>query len=240
MGCCHLIPITGLTDRWRVVARLRSRSGFTLVELMITLLLSAIIIGSIYTAFLSQLRSYTSQEQVAEMQQSLRAGTNQLLRELRMAGYDPSGTGLYGMDPALTDSETCSFTADLNEDGGTPGSGGGQAEVFLYELYDSDSDGVDDALRRTPSGSSVAENIEAIEFYYRLADGTKALNPTALQVTLIRGVEVSMLARASDPDRNYVNTRTYTTAAGVDWGPYNDNYRRRLLINNIICRNLGL
>jgi len=207
---------------------------------MITLVLSAIIIGSIYTAFLSQLRSYTAQEQVAEMQQNLRSGTNQLLRELRMAGYDPQVTGLYGIDQSLTDSTSCSFTADLNENGGSPGSGGGQAEVFLYELYDSDSDGVDDALRRTPGGSAVAENIEALEFYYRLADGTRVLNPTSLQIPLIRGVEVTMLARAGDPDRNYVNTVTYTTASGVDWGPFNDNFRRRLLVNNIICRNLGL
>jgi type IV pilus assembly protein PilW len=63
--------------------------GFTLVEIMIALALSGIVMAAIYTAFLSQQRSYLAQEQVSEMQQNIRAGVDILTREIRMAGCDP-------------------------------------------------------------------------------------------------------------------------------------------------------
>lgn len=153
-----------------------------------------------------------------------------MTREIRMAGFDPSGTGNYNVLAASSDS--FNFTADLNEDGGAPGSG----ETFLYELYDTDA-GVK-ALRRTPNGSAVAENIERLEFYYTLDDGSSSLTPADLDK--IRSVQISILAKAGRPDRNFVNTATYRSASGVDWGPADDNFRRRLLITTVQCRNMGL
>jgi len=204
--------------------------GFTLVEIMVALALSGIVMASIYMAFLSQQRSYLAQDQVSAMQQNIRAGLDIMTREIRMAGFDPSGTGNYNVLAASSDS--FNFTADLNEDGGAPGSG----ETFLYELYDTDA-GVK-ALRRTPNGSAVAENIERLEFYYTLDDGSSSLTPADLDK--IRSVQISILAKAGRPDRNFVNTATYRSASGVDWGPADDNFRRRLLITTVQCRNMGL
>ncbi|MFO7761173.1 MAG: prepilin-type N-terminal cleavage/methylation domain-containing protein [Thermodesulfobacteriota bacterium] len=210
------------------------QKGFTLVELIIAMLISGIVIISIYTAFRSQQRSYLAQEQVSEMQQNIRAGVGLMVNEIRMAGYDPEQTENYGINGTQTDVDTLQFTADLNDDGGSPGSG----EIFLYELYDSDSNGNNDSLRRTPGGSAVANHIEELEFYYIMADESRTLTPA--NPDDIRGVEISILARAAKPDHTFSNTATYTTASGTVWGPYNDSHRRRFHTVTVQCRNMGL
>ncbi len=208
--------------------------GFTLIELMLAMLISGIVIGSIYTAFRSQQRSYLAQEQVSEMQQNIRAGVGLMVSEIRMAGYDPKQTGNYGINDALTDNDTLQFTADTNDDGGNPGSG----ESFLYELYDSSGDGNSNSLRRTPGGAAVANNIEELEFHYTMDDSSQT--PTPVDCDDIRAVEVSILARAGKSDLTFSNTATYTTASNTIWGPYNDNYRRRFHTTTVECRNMGL
>ena len=214
--------------------KIRSKSdhaGFTLVELMITLLISMIVVGSIYTAFISQQHTYIVQDQVSEMQQNLRAGLMLMSMDIRMAGYDGNDTGNYGFTTAT--SSKCVFTADVNDDGGTAGSG----ETFTYELYTPAGAGMT-ALRRIAGQAPIAENIQAIEFYYTLADGTRTTSPA--NTDQIRAVTVSILACAGQRDRKFTNTMTYTTASGATWGPYSDHYRRRLLITTVNCRNMGL
>jgi len=215
--------------------------GFTLVELVITLVVALIVSGAAYAAYVVQQRNSTVQEQVAEMQQNIRAGLDLMTREMRMAGYDPTFSGLYGIVAATPGSLT--FTADLCENGGSPGNCvlGGQSftETFRYELYDSSGDGTNDALRRTPGGSAIAENIEQLEFRYLLGNGVKTAAPLPNQLARITGVEISVLVRADEEDHRHRNTRTYTTASGRILGPFNDKYRRRLHITTLQFRNLG-
>jgi prepilin-type N-terminal cleavage/methylation domain-containing protein len=61
--------------------------GVTLIELLIALSISAILIAGIYRAFIQQQKTYTTQEQVADMQQNVRVSINRLMREIRMAGF---------------------------------------------------------------------------------------------------------------------------------------------------------
>ncbi len=206
-----------------------NQKGFTLVELLIVMMLSGIVIASIYSAFQSQQNSYVAQDQISEMQQNIRVGLDVMTREIRMVGYDPDNTGNYNVLAATSNS--FNFTADMNEDGGLPGAG----ETFLYELYDTDGDGVDDALRRTSGGSAVAQNIEALEFVYLDTD-----NNVTTVGDKIRSVVISILARAAHPDQKYFNSEAYMSYSGALWGPYNDKFRRRLLIQTVNCRNMGL
>lgn len=213
--------------------------GFTLIEIMVALAISGIVMASIYTAFLSQHNNYLAQEQVAEMQQNIRAGVNLMTREIRMAGFDPNGDAKATISAATVGS--ISFSMDLNEDGDTDA--GDAGENATYSLYT--SDGVQ-KLGRT--NQPVAENIEQLEFYYTLADGTQTIAPTASQLADIRNIQISILARAGRADRNFTNTMTYTPASGIPWDlngatagtAPNDNFRRRLLITTIQCRNMGL
>ena len=65
--------------------------GVTLVELLVSLALSLTTIGAIYSIHLVQLNQHRVQEDRMAMQQSVRAALDMLSRELRIAGYDPSG-----------------------------------------------------------------------------------------------------------------------------------------------------
>jgi len=71
-----------------------NQRGFTLIELMVALVLSFILIGAIYQAFVSQQKAYTIQDQVAEAQQNARMALNILLRDIRMAGYGMADGGI--------------------------------------------------------------------------------------------------------------------------------------------------
>src|SRR5512139_2551356 len=64
--------------------------GVTLIELMIALVLTAIIGGALYQGLVNQSKSFVQQDQVAEAMQHCRTATEQILRELRMAGYSMS------------------------------------------------------------------------------------------------------------------------------------------------------
>jgi type IV pilus assembly protein PilW len=61
--------------------------GLTLIELLIALAISAILIAAIYRTFIGQQKSYTVQEQVADMQQNVRVAISKMMREIRMAGF---------------------------------------------------------------------------------------------------------------------------------------------------------
>ncbi|MGB9627790.1 MAG: prepilin-type N-terminal cleavage/methylation domain-containing protein [Thermodesulfobacteriota bacterium] len=61
--------------------------GITLIELLVTLAISAILVAGIYKTFISQQHTYAVQEQVVDVQQNVRIAINQMMRELRMAGY---------------------------------------------------------------------------------------------------------------------------------------------------------
>jgi hypothetical protein len=64
-----------------------SEEGFTLVELAIAITLAMFITGVTYMVYITQQRSYVSQEQVGEMQSSTLVSLNMLTREIREAGF---------------------------------------------------------------------------------------------------------------------------------------------------------
>ncbi len=212
----------------------KNSCGFTLVELMLTMAVSGIIVAAIYSAYMSQQRTYLAQEQVAEMQQNIRAAIDMMTREIRMAGYDPNATADAKIIEALPD--RLSFTMDFNGNGTLmDGSSFEANEKVAYRLNANNTLG-----RTTGNGviaQPVAENISQLEFHYLDAANVATTTPAN-----VRSVQISILARASKPDRDFANTMTYTPASGAtnNWGPYNDNFRRRLLITSIQCRNLGL
>jgi type IV pilus assembly protein PilW len=71
--------------------RIRSilnKKGVTLIELLIVMVIAAITMAGIYRVFISQTKTYAVQDQVMEVQQSVRGAMEILLRDLRMAGFD--------------------------------------------------------------------------------------------------------------------------------------------------------
>lgn len=69
--------------------RIFENRGFTLVEIIVVLFIMAVVSTAVYKLFAQQQRTYTTQDMVVEMQQNVRAAVDMMIRELRMAGYDP-------------------------------------------------------------------------------------------------------------------------------------------------------
>ncbi len=82
---------------------LKKKNGVTLIELLIALALSSILTAALYRAFISQQKTYAVQDQVAEMQQSVRAAMGQMTKEIRMAGYGGDILSVFGDINGFTD-----------------------------------------------------------------------------------------------------------------------------------------
>ncbi|MEW6720812.1 MAG: PilW family protein [Thermodesulfobacteriota bacterium] len=62
-------------------------AGFTLIEVMAALAILGIAMTAVFSTFISQQQSFTTQSRVAEMQQNLRLAVDCMTRDIRMAGY---------------------------------------------------------------------------------------------------------------------------------------------------------
>lgn len=234
-------------------------SGFTLVELMIGFAISGIVISAAYSTYQQQLRSYQVQEDVSILQQDLRAAMYLLERDIRNAGLDPTGNAGAGFLKA--NSNEIEFTADFRggESDGIDNDNDGYRDES-DEWFDGDTNDPTERVRyaintsqrlgREWSGAGglqpVADNVEAINFVYLDVNGN-AINDdgsggvSSAHFRNIRSVVVTVIARGDKPDREYTDSTVYTNQLGITLlNPGGDNYRRRLLVSNIKCRNRGL
>lgn len=65
---------------------LKKNKGFTLVEILIVVAIMGLIIGSLYSVYLTHQKSAFTQEEVVEVQQNLRIAMEYITRDIRMAG----------------------------------------------------------------------------------------------------------------------------------------------------------
>ena len=68
-----------------------SEAGFSLIEVMSALVILTIALTAVFATFISQQRSFTVQNRVAEMQQNLRHAVECTSRDIRLAGYGIPG-----------------------------------------------------------------------------------------------------------------------------------------------------
>ena len=222
-----------------------NQKGFSLIELMIAMAISAIVLAGIYTTYQAQHESYIVQEQAAAMQQNIRAAMYHLERDIRMVGYDPMNSS--GATFLIANSAELQIQADLNGNGTVSASGTDPNEQMRYHLTnDGNDDGIADGApcrlgKEIWAGGlqSVAENIDALNFVY--LDRTGAV--TAVRGE-IRAVQVTIVARAARAERGYVNNNQYfnqnPNGAQVVFTAPGDSYRRKRLSIHIDCRNMGL
>ncbi len=214
--------------------------GFTLIEILIAMAISSIVMLSIYSFFMMQIKIKKTQSQTVEVQQNIRSAMYLLERDIKIAGYTGNAVNLTaGIDTGFTaaTASTMTFTYVSNENTGV-------LTRLQYGLFDSDADGEIDDLGRTIDGAlpptAIAENIQAIEFLYTTIDNAdvQAVTTTPPDPSFIKSVQVSILARSRKPVPQNPTPRVYTTPSGVDWGGSNDGFYRRYTTSNVICRNL--
>tara|TARA_R110002096_G_scaffold299503_5_gene494105 strand:+ start:12799 stop:13968 length:1170 start_codon:yes stop_codon:yes gene_type:complete len=83
-----------------------SQSGMTLVELMVAMVISSIVVFFLFSIQTRMSRAYQGQGTVAEINQNLQAAKQQLVTDIRMAGFGFGGTGDVGVSTALEDDAT--------------------------------------------------------------------------------------------------------------------------------------
>jgi type II secretory pathway component PulJ len=117
---------------------IQNDNGFTLVELMVTVFLTAIAVISIYRGYTAFSQATDAQQQVMEMQQNLRIGMTRLVADIRRAGINEEGEILAGFlcETFPTNAKTMEFSMDLIGFT-TPAPG----VSFRFDSVDNDDDG---------------------------------------------------------------------------------------------------
>jgi len=230
--------VTGGTNRED--GRWRCNQGFTLVELLIAVAIAGVVMGGIYSVYVSQETSYAALAQVTALEQKVRAAMFFMQRDISMAGCDPTDRADAGILTA--GSHSIRFTEDLNGDG-DPNE---YNEDITYSLYTS-KDGIQKLGRRSPykknnhfvHNQPVVEGVDALDFVYLDAAGTVLATPVS-DPSQIRSVQITLVVRADKADPHFSNATIYRNQFDVPvFGPANDHFRRRLLTAEVLCRNLA-
>ncbi|RWX49753.1 Type IV pilin N-term methylation site GFxxxE [Candidatus Electrothrix communis] len=196
--------------------REQKENGFTLIEVMVSMVIASFVFAGIYGVYTIQQRSYTVQEQVSEMQQKGRAALDFLVRDIRMARYnDPDGACTSG-DMAVWSAGPASFTFDTCDQSNT------QQTVTYSLIVDNTKEPPAYRLVRTVgtgTAQTIAEDIEAVEFFYTIENNTEPVTFTSMltvpaaNMAQIRSVQISLLIRSTYPDRKHRDGVPYYPAS---------------------------
>jgi len=66
---------------------MKNNKGFTMIELLVAMAISAMAMAAIYTAYNIQQKTFRQQNMISQMQQNARAAMFMLTRDVRMAGF---------------------------------------------------------------------------------------------------------------------------------------------------------
>jgi prepilin-type N-terminal cleavage/methylation domain-containing protein len=182
----------------------RNQTGFTLVELLVTMVIMGVVVAGMYNLFRVHNLMAARQDETTKMQQELLSVMIQMTDDLRMCGYAPFG-GVFGFDGVFSNSTVVNCTSDRNENGILDAN---STDHIAYRISGNSIEMYDPS---NSTWSSAASNISALRFLYFDEDGN-AINPTASNADTIRVVEISAQAIPS-PERSSmnINSRNMTT-----------------------------
>lgn len=159
------------------INQIQNPKGFTLVELLVTVAISSFVLLLVSQVFISTNKLNTIQENVASVQQDIRAAMDIMSTDIMMAGLDPSGSATdagfadNGSDDDDTDNNSIALKYDYDGDGGT-------CEVDRCYYYDSANQRL--MIRNgtaTPQPLTADNTISTVTFSYTLANGSIDTTP---------------------------------------------------------------
>ena len=196
------------------------KKGFTAVELLISLAIMSMTLGSVYSLYMSFIRTCTKESVKIKLQQNVRSSLDMMIRDIRLAGLDPEGTGEFGITEVTP--QRIKFTADRDMDGelDIPNAADGidlsDLEYMEYEF--DNSNGIVRMSLYKPDGTTremsdtLVENVTGLTFSYFTSNDVTTSNLDDIRTV---GIEMT-IKKISARD-----------------GPVS-----RTLIKRVICRNL--
>ena len=188
-------------------------SGFTLMELLVSMSIGMVVLAALAKTFTVQSRQNTAEEQVAQMQGNARAALDLMVREIQMAKYNPAGTAFSSAYGVTYSASQLEVKADMDGDG-TISTSSGSVEDIIYAR-----DAANNYItRKLGSGTAeiVADNITAFTFAYYDANGSAVTSSG--NSGNIRKVTINITARTAKPDPSYTSNsgyRTYQISADI-------------------------
>jgi type IV pilus assembly protein PilW len=201
--------------------------------------MASVILVAVVSLFTTMGRSYTTQNVAADVQQETRAGIELMIQEIRMAGFNPTGSAGAGVVAtfdkdggfnekhdgkiAPTDAQNLAFTLDFDMDGRIDhcidqddegACDKTEKELIAYRIHDGALEKYR-SEREEPFWEDLTEdNVSDLSFTYYDEAGVETTD-----VNAIRTVEISMTTRQRAGRAGFVD-RTYKT--------------------RVRCRNIGL
>ena len=192
---------------------LRAQHGFTLIELLIALAVGSLVMGGIYGILVQQRNAYARHQQMLEMRQNVRMGLDIMANDIRMAGFDPTGSAGAGIVTAKAD--LFRFTLDRNGSGAI---GDAAFEDIAYRAR-TGSLRIQSVRERASGFQAVVDTIQRLRFCYVLPSNDPRApcvpEVTAAQLQNIRAVRLTLTARASRRDPQYADNGGYRTLERV-------------------------
>jgi type IV pilus assembly protein PilW len=188
-------------------------SGFTLMELLVSMSIGMVVLAALAKTFTVQSRQNTAEEQVAQMQGNARAALDLMVREIQMAKYNPAGTAFSSAYGVTYSASQLEVKADMDGNG-TISTSSGSVEDIIYAR-----DAANNYItRKLGSGTAeiVADNITAFTFAYYDANGSAVTSSG--NSGNIRKVTINITARTAKPDPSYTSNsgyRTYQISADI-------------------------
>ncbi|MDI6840571.1 MAG: prepilin-type N-terminal cleavage/methylation domain-containing protein [bacterium] len=206
------------------------KKGLTLVELLITLVISSIIIGAAVALHIHNQRTFAKEEALTDARSNTRGGLGILIDDLRMAGCNPREAADFtpGIKSAYSDSIRIAIDIDTN---GTVSRDDERRGYYLsgdnlYRYILPLAGGIDTIV--------VAENIDYLEFRYFDSNGTELLRPVDVsQLENIKSVKIVIVGRTAKEFSDHKDSGMYPNGQ-----IYDDRYYRCWDSTYVRLRNL--
>lgn len=212
---------------------LKSKKGFTIIELLVSVLLTSIIMGAIYSVYRVQTHSAKVQENRLEAQEYARSVLDLMVREIRNAAYNPlsailgasCGGGIIAGTPGIVTatSTAISFTYDFRGTNSTDPPDGDCNDADEEITYQYQSPGPQNCptsfgdVTRTANGSTESLtncNVTALSLTYYAQNSSTAMSPVV--AASVQRVEISVTVKSLKPDAEFGGQLTATMTSNAD------------------------
>jgi prepilin-type N-terminal cleavage/methylation domain-containing protein len=181
--------------------KIRGNFGFTLIEILVTMVICLVILAGVHSVLVTQMRISSLQENQVSMTQEMRGAISRMTAEIHRAGIrSNSPVGKFNGISIATD-KSIRLRSDLNMDGVFSGSG-----EDIYYQYDPSSSVVQ------KNGQTFLGNVVDFGLLYTLSDGSSTAAPADLSD--IRKIGLRIGIRTQKPGNDGV-FRTMTFSSDI-------------------------